>query len=142
MQHDSETSKRKAVVKQVSACYPMLEKLTIKMPKVDFLLLLLVHFTANYLRTLSLKGCGLTSESISLLILCLQSIDNSLLKLILDECIPDHTHTMLGSSFLQSKLLDNSNVSCDITGHCCDISHWLSHLSSYTKLILHLTRQD
>ena len=28
MQHDSETSKRKAVVKEVSACYPMLEKLT------------------------------------------------------------------------------------------------------------------
>ena len=46
---------------------------------------------------------------------------------------------MLGSTFLLLKLQDNGKVSCDITDSYCDISHWLSQLSSYTQLILHLT---
>ena len=104
------------------------------MPKVNFLLLFCFISQQNNLRTLSLKGCNLSSDFITSLIHHLQSVDNSLLNLILDKCIPDHSHTMSGSSFLQLQLLDNSKVSLEFTGPCHDISLWLSQLSSYTQL--------
>ena len=90
VQHDSETSKRiNTVHDKVSACYPMLEKLNIENAESGFPSYI-VHFISqqNSLHTLSLKVCNLSNESISSLILCLQSVDNSLLELILDECIP------------------------------------------------------
>ena len=74
----------------------------------------------------------------------LQSSHCGLQELTLDDCIFDHTHTTTASSKLMLKSLDG-NVSLEFTGYCCDISHWLSQLSSYTQLtefVLHLKRQD
>ena len=72
-QHDSETSTKKAVVEEVSACYPMLEKLTIENAESRYSTSI-VGFVLrqNKLCTLSLKGCNLSSESFSSLIHCLQ----------------------------------------------------------------------
>ena len=49
------------------------------------------------------------------------------------------------SSKLKLKSLDSGSVSLEFTGYCCDISHWLSQLSSYTQLtelILYLKGRD
>ena len=94
---------------------------------------------------ISLKRCNITCDTVRSLIHSLQTSHCGLQELTLDDCIFNHTHTTTASSKLKLKSLDSGNVSLEFTGYCCDISHWLSQLSSYTQLtelILHLKRQD
>ena len=63
----------------------------------------------------------------------------------LDDCIC--CHSTRNTTKLELKSLDSGNVSLEFTGDCCDISQWLSQLSSYmytqlTELILHLKTRD
>ena len=101
----------------------------------------------NSLHILSLQRCKLTHDTVRSLIHFLQSLQCELQELILDDCISDHIHTATTSSKLKLKSLGSGNVSLEFTGDCnsCDISHWLSQLSSYiqlTELVLHLKRAD
>ena len=94
---------------------------------------------------LLLKRCNLTCDTVRSLIRSLQSSHCKLQELMLDVCISDITHTTSTSSKLKMKSLKSRTVCLEFTGHYCDISYWLSQISSYTQLtelILHLERQD
>ena len=130
-----------------TSLYPNLEKLDITPTKKNYTLLhvsVLVSSQQSNFCLLSMKRCNLTCDTVMSLIHSLQSSHCGLQLATLDDCISDHTHTTTTSSKLNLKSLDSGNVSLELTGYCCDISHWLSQLSSYTQLtelILHLERQ-
>ena len=91
----------------------------------------------NYLHTLSLTKCELSSEATSSLIHSLLSPDYKLNKLSLCECTistTDHTYMYQFSSFTLQHT--NGKVCLNATGSCSEINHWLLQLSSYTKIKL------
>ena len=136
------------ILKIETSLYPNLKELITSEENDRALLYYLIFHVIlqqNNLRILSLKRYYLTCDIVRSLIHSLQSSHCGLQELTLEECISDHTHTTTTSSKLKLKSLDSGNVSLEFTGSCCDISHWLSQLSSYTQLtelILHLGRQD
>ena len=125
--------------------YPNLEKLDFASKYPLLQVSVLVSSQQNNFCLLSMKRCSITCDTVRSLIHSLQSSHCGLQELTLDDCISDHTHTTTTSSKLKLKSLDSGNVSLEFTGYCCDISHWLSQLSSYTQLtelILYLNRGD
>ena len=102
-------------------------------------------YEQNNLHTLSLKGCKLSSKIASSLIHSLQSPHCKLHKISLNDCViftTDHTYQFSTLTLL----VNNSKVSLNATGSCCAINHWLSLLSSSSKLLtdmnLNITKQD
>ena len=99
----------------------------------SFSIPLFLELRQNNLRTLSLMKCKLSSEATSSLIHSLLSPDYKLNKLALYECaisFCDHTYTFTAFK------VHNCNVSLEAKCSCSAINHWLSYLSSYTKLLL------
>ena len=94
---------------------------------------LFLELRQNNLHTLSLTKCKLSSGATSSLIHSLLSQDYKLNKLALYECaifFSDYTYTFTAFK------VHNCNVS--LQGECSSsaFNHWLSYLSSYTKLLL------
>ena len=82
----------------------------------------------NNLCTLSLTRCHLSNECVKSLIHLLQSPNNRLHKLTLDDCtiwIPDHTNSVAISYYLISAT-DTGNLSLEITGSLYAINYLLS----------------
>ena len=99
----------------------------------SFSIPLLLELRQNNLHTLSLTKCKLSSEATSSLIHSLLSPDYKLNKLALYKCaifFSDYTYTFTAFK------VHNCNVS--LQGECSSsaFNHWLSYLSSYTKLLL------
>ena len=102
-------------------------------------------YEQNNLHTISLKGCKLSSKTTSSLIHSLQSPHCKLHRFSLNDCViftTDHTYQFSTLTLL----VNNSEVSLNATGSCCAINHWLSLLSSSSKLLtdmnLNITKQD
>ena len=102
-------------------------------------------YEQNNLHTLSLKGCKLSSKTTSSLIHSLQSPHCKLHKISLNDCVifaTDHTY-QFSTLTLQ---VNNGKVCLNATGSSCAINHWLSLLSSSSKLLtdmnLNITKQD
>ena len=99
----------------------------------SFSIPLFLELRQNNLHTLSLTKCKLSSEATSSLIHSLLSPDYKLNKLALYKCaISFSNHTYTFSAFK----VHNCSVSLEAKCSCFAINHWLSHLSSYTKLLL------
>ena len=99
----------------------------------SFSIPLFLELRQNNLHTLSLMKCKLSSEATRSLIHSLLSPDYKLNKLSLCECaisFCDHTYTFTAFK------VHNCNVSLEAKCSCSAINHWLSYLSSYTKLLL------
>ena len=99
----------------------------------SFSIPLFLELRQSNLHTLSLTKCELNSEATNSLIHSLLSPDYKLNKLALYKCVisfSEHTYTF--SAFK----VHNCNVSFEAKCSCSAINHWLSYLSSYTKLLL------
>ena len=99
----------------------------------SFSIPLFLGLRQNNLHTLSLTKCRLSSEATSSLIHSLLSPDYKLNKLALYECaISFNEHTYTFSAFK----VDNCNVSLEAKGSPSAFNHWLSYLSSFSKIML------
>ena len=99
----------------------------------SFSIPLFLELRQSNLHTLSLTKCELNSEATNSLIHSLLSPVYKLNKLALYKCVisfSEHTYTF--SAFK----VHNCNVSFEAKCSCSAINHWLSYLSSYTKLLL------
>ena len=113
----------------MSVCYLNLEKLTIDYVEKSGNSASLLSFISQHsnLRILSLSQCNLSSIATSSLIHFLQSPNNRLHKLTLDDCtiqIPDHTNSVAIS--YQIELISPTNISLAITGSLYAINYMLS----------------
>ena len=91
----------------------------------------------NNLHTLSLTKCQLRYETTKSFIHSLQSKHCKLNKLTLQNCtIPSTDSTIPSIDDLSFSEVQHGNFSLSATGSCSEINHWLSLLSSYTKIKL------